>query len=268
MLRSMLAIALGATALGASAQVPPRGNPPPPPPGAAAAPALDRQEIRAQLSPRRFTTLAAEVGAKVNRVAVREGERFKAGQVLIVLDCSLQAAQLNKAKATLTAAEKTYAANTRLAELNSVGKLELETSQSEVAKARADVSLMNATLSKCQIAAPFGGRVSEQKVREQQFAQPGQGILEIIDDSALELEFIVPSRWMAWLKDGYRFQVKIDETGGTYPAKVIRLGAKVDPVSQSVKTIAVIDGHFPDLIAGMSGRVQLAPPASTPASPK
>ena len=63
MLRSMLAIALGATALGASAQVPPRGNPPPPPPGAAAAPALDRQEIRAQLSPRRFTTLAAEVSA-------------------------------------------------------------------------------------------------------------------------------------------------------------------------------------------------------------
>lgn len=56
-------------------------------------------------------------------------------------------------------------------------------------------------------------------MREQQFAQPGQGILEILDDSALELEFIVPSRWMAWLKDGYRFQVKIDETGGTYPAR-------------------------------------------------
>ena len=100
------------------------------------------------------------------------------------------------------------------------------------------------------------------------YEEPGQGILEILDDSALELEFIVPSRWMVWLKDGYRFQVKIDETGGTYPAKVIRLGAKVDPVSQSVKTIAVIDGQFPDLIAGMSGRVQLAPPASTPASPK
>ncbi len=267
MYRSMIAIALGTTMLGAWAQMPPKVSAPPPP-AAAAAPALDRQEIRAQLSPRRFTTLAAELGAKVNHISVREGERFKAGQVLIVLDCSLQSAQLNKARATLSAAEKTYAANHRLAELNSVGKLELETSQSEVAKARADVSLMSTTLSKCQIAAPFAGRVSEQKVREQQFAQPGQGILEILDDSALELEFIVPSRWMAWLKDGYRFQVKIDETGNTYPAKVIRLGAKVDPVSQSVKTIAVIDGKFPELIAGMSGRVVLAPPASAPAPQK
>lgn len=266
MRRPLIALAFASMALGAHAQVPQKVPAPPPP--AATAPALDRQEIRAQLSPRRFTTLAAEIGAKVNRISVREGERFKAGQVLIVLDCALQSAQLNKARATLSAAEKTYAANNRLAELNSVGKLELETSQSEVAKAKADVSLMNATLAKCQIPAPFAGRVSEQKVREQQFAQPGQGILEIIDDSALELEFIVPSRWMAWLKDGYRFQVKIDETGNTYPAKVLRMGAKVDPVSQSVKTIAVIDGHFPDLIAGMSGRVLLTPPTATPASSK
>ena len=64
------------------------------------------------------------------------------------------------------------------------------------------------------------------------------------------------------------FQVKIDETGGTYPAKVIRLGAKVDPVSQSVKTIAVIDGQFPELIAGMSGRVVLTPPTTAPAPQK
>lgn len=265
--RSLLAIALGSTILGAWAQVPPPRLAPPPPPSADR-PALDKQEIRAQLSPRRFTTIAAELGAKVNRITVREGERFKAGQVLVVLDCSLQSAQLNKARATLGAAEKTYAANHRLAELNSVGKLELETSQSEVAKAKADVSLMSTTLSKCQIAAPFSGRVSEQKVREQQFAQPGQGILEILDDSALELEFIVPSRWMVWLKDGYRFQVKIDETGNTYPAKVTRLGAKVDPVSQSVKTIAVIDGQFPELIAGMSGRVVLTPPTTAPAPQK
>ncbi|WP_300436115.1 efflux RND transporter periplasmic adaptor subunit [Zoogloea sp.] len=263
--RALLAVALIATTAGAWAQTPARVTPPPPP---AASPALDRQDIRAQLSPRRFTTLAAELGAKVNRVSVREGERFKSGQVLIVLDCSLQTAQLNKAKATLAAADQTYAANRRLAELNSVGKLELDTSHSEVAKARADVALMNATLSKCQIVAPFSGRVSEQKIREQQFAQPGQGILEILDDSALELEFIVPSRWMAWLKDGYRFQVKIDETGITYPAKVTRLGAKVDPVSQSVKAVAVIDGQFSELIAGMSGRVMLAPPASAPAPQK
>ena len=120
---------------------------------------------------------------------------------------------------------------------------------------------MAVALTKCVIAAPFSGRVAEQKAREQQYVQPGQPLLEIIDDSVLELEFIVPSRWLAWLKPGHVFRVAIDETGKSFPAKVQRIGARVDPVSQSVKLVAAIDGKFPELMAGMSGRVTMIPPA-------
>lgn len=229
-------------------------------PAAMAKPATDRQEIRAQLSPRRFTTLAAEIGAKVSRLPLAEGEAFKQGQTLLAFDCSIQAAQLNKARAALAAADRTYSANKRLAELGSVGKVELDVSEAEVAKNRAEVAAVGAVLGKCSVGAPFAGRVAEQKVREQQYVQPGQPLLEIIDDSVLELEFIAPSRWLAWLKSGTGFQVKIDETNKTYPAKVLRIGARVDPVSQSIKIAAAIDGKFPELIAGMSGKVLLAPP--------
>ena len=227
-------------------------------------PGAERQDIRAQLSPQRFTTLAAEIGAKVNRLPVSEGGSFKSGQALIVFDCSLQTAQLNKARAALSGAEKTFTVNTRLSELGSIGKAELAVSYSEVAKNRAEVAAMAAMLAKCTVVAPFSGRVSEQKVREQQYVQPGQALLEIIDDSVLELEFIAPSRWLSWLKAGHGFQVRIDETGKTYPAKVLRIGAKVDPVSQSVKLAAAINGKFPELIAGMSGTVLLAAPSGQP----
>jgi len=223
-------------------------------------PALEKQDIRAQLTPRRYTTLGAEIGAKVSRIAVAEGAAFRAGQVLVAFDCSLQQAQLQKAKAVLGAAERTFGANQRLDELRSVGKVELDASAAEVGKAKADVAASSVLLSKCAIAAPFAGRVSEQKVREQQFVQAGQPLLEIIDDSVLELQFLVPSRWLAWVKPGHAFQVRIDETGKTYPARVQRIGARVDPVSQSIKLSAAIDGRFPELIAGMSGRVALAPP--------
>lgn len=222
---------------------------------------LERQDIRAQLSPRRFTTIAAEIGAKISRITVSEGASFKAGQTLVALDCSLQQAQLQKAKAALAAAEQTFSANKRLDELRSVGKVELGASEAEAAKARAEVASGAALIAKCAVAAPFPGRVAEQKVREQQYVQPGQAMLEILDDSVLELEFIVPSRWLAWLKPGYGFQVRIDETGKSYPAKVQRIGARVDPVSQSVKLSAAVDGRFPELIAGMSGKVSLVPPA-------
>lgn len=242
------------------AQPTPPAAPTPMAPSAAPRSAIEKQDIRAQLAPRRYTTLAAEVGAKINRIEVPEGARFRAGQTLIVFDCSLQQAQLQKVKAALAAADQTYSANKRLAELNSVSKLELEVSQAEANKARADVSYMNISLDKCRIPAPFNGRVAEQRAREQQYVQPGQALLDILDDSVLELDFIVPSKWLVWLKPNQKFNVAIDETGKNYPAKILRIGARVDPVSQSVKLTAAIDGQFDELMAGMSGKVLIAPP--------
>ncbi|HEY0587650.1 MAG TPA: efflux RND transporter periplasmic adaptor subunit [Pseudoduganella sp.] len=229
------------------------------PPAASAA--LASREIRAQLMPRRYTTLAAEIGAKINRLPLAEGASFKQGQLLVQFDCSLQQAQQAKAQAALMAADTSWKGNQKLAQLNSVGQVELDVSKAEMLKAQAEVAASRTLLGKCQISAPFAGRIAEQKTREQQYVQPGQPLMEILDDSALELEFIVPSRWLSWVRSGSAFQVNIDETGKTYPAKVQRIGARVDPISQSVKLTAVIDGRYGELIAGMSGKVLMTPPS-------
>lgn len=226
----------------------------------AAASAMSRQDIRAQLTPRRYTTIAAEIGAKVSSLPVPEGGGFRAGQLLVQFDCSLQRSQLEKAEAELDGAEQTHKSNVRLEELNSVGQLELDLSKAAANKAKAELGVNKAVLAKCQVAAPFGGRVAEQRVREQQYVQPGQALLDIIDDSVLELEFLVPSVWLRWLKVNGKFDVQIDETGKTYPARFTRIGARVDPVSQSVKVAAAIQGRFPELMAGMSGKVLISSP--------
>ena len=222
--------------------------------------AMARHDIRAQLMPRRYTTIAAEIGAKISALPVVEGGAFRAGQLLVQFDCTLQRSQLEKAQAELDGAEQTLKSNLRLEQLNSVGQLELDLSKSAANKAKAEVNANKAVLGKCQVAAPFAGRVAEQKVREQQFVQPGQALLDILDDSVLELEFLVPSVWLRWLKVGGGFDVQIDETRKTYPVKFTRIGARVDPVSQSVKVAAAIHGRFPELMAGMSGKVQITPP--------
>ena len=214
------------------------------------APAAD---IRAQLVPKRFAMLAAEIPGRIDRINFKEGEQFKENDVLLSIDCSLQAAQLDEARATLSAAEKTKSVNKRLVELNSGGVLEADVAAAEAAKAQAKVNSAQALLSKCTIKAPYDGRVADQKVREQQYVQPGVPLMEIIDGSSLEVEFIAPSSWLAWMKVGTPFQIKIDETGKTYPAAVQRTGAKVDAVSHSVKMVGKIDGDFPALLAGMSG---------------
>lgn len=217
--------------------------------------AADAPELRAQLAPRRYTTLAAEIGARVRHLAVTEGAAIKAGQLLVSFDCSLQQAQFDRARAALDAADKQFATQRRLVELNATGRQELDQAEAEAGKMRAEMSQIRVQLGKCTIAAPFGGRVVEQKVREQQYVQPGQALLEIIDDSVLEVEFIMPSRWLAQVRVGSAVQIAVDETAKTYAAKVLRLGGRVDPVSQSIKVVAAISGRPPELMAGMSGRV-------------
>ncbi len=259
-MRQVAAWVLGLSVSWASAQ----SLPPQPPTDRALAPAatpsMARYDIRAQLMPRRYTTIAAEIGAKVSEIAVPEGGVFKAGQMLVQFDCSLQKAQLDKAQAELEGAEQTLQANLRLEQLNVVGQLELDLSKSASNKAKAELGAHNAMMAKCQVNAPFAGRVAEQRVREQQYVQAGQPMLDIIDDSVLDLEFLVPSGWLRWLRTGRAFQVQIDETRRTYAARLTRIGARVDPVSQSVKVTATITGKPPELIAGMSGQVLLSPP--------
>lgn len=218
------------------------------------------QPIRAQLSPITYTTIAAELGAKVQELPFREGENFKRGQKLVSFDCAAQQAQFQKSKASLSIAERNFSANKRLLALGSVGRIEYENSASEFQKAKAENDELAAIVAKCNIFAPFDGRVVEQKVRSQQFVQAGQPVLEILDSSALELEFIAPSKWSPWLVSGYDFSIKIDETGKSYPAKITRVGARIDSISQTVKVAAVINGDYNELSPGMSGTLEIRPP--------
>ncbi len=219
------------------------------------------QEIRAQLTARRFAVISAEIAAKIERIHIPESGTFAAGEPLVTFDDALPRAQLQRAQAVLEGAEKTYMANQRLLQLNSIGQIELELTQAEVAKARAELAYATAVLERCRIVAPFSGRMSEQRVREQEFVQPAQPVCEIIDDQLPQLDFIAPSKWLAWLKVGLPLHVQIDETGQSYSAIVERIGAKVDAVSQTVKVTAGVVGDHPELIAGMSGTIAVTPPS-------
>lgn len=218
------------------------------------------QDIRAQLSAVAYTTIASEISARIQSLSFKEGQAFKAGQVLAEFDCGAQRAQLQKAKALLAISERNYEANSKLLELGSIGRIESENSYSEYLKFKAEYDEMALTIRRCSILAPYSGMVFEQKARAQQYVQAGQPIMDILDNSALELEFIAPSKWSPWLAKGYQFNIKLDETEKTYPAQITRINGKIDSVSQTIKVAAVINGNFKELRPGMSGVIVIAPP--------
>ncbi|MBF0179965.1 MAG: efflux RND transporter periplasmic adaptor subunit [Magnetococcales bacterium] len=222
-----------------------------------------RTEIRAYLVPRTHTTLSSHIDAEIQRLPVQEGNTFAADTLLVAFDCATLSAQHAKAKTALQAAEEKYRVVQRLAELHSVGTLEADASRADRDQAEADVKLHETRLRGCRIHAPFAGRVGTLSVRERQYVTTGQALMKILDHRHLEMEMIVPSRWLGWLKPKTPFTMQIDETGKEYPAQVVRLGAEADPVSQSIKIVGALTGDHPDLVPGMSGAAIFTPPSGT-----
>jgi len=220
----------------------------------------EHQPIKAQLSAVNYTTITAELSEKILKLPFRDGQKFKKNDVLVKFDCGVQQAQHDKSKAQLSIAERNALTNEKLLKLGAAGRIEYENSLSEFEKVKAEVSELEVVLSRCITKAPFDGHVVEQRARVQQFVPSGQPILEIIDNSALELEFIVPSKWSSWLIENSQFNIHMDETDKDYPAKVTQVSAKIDPISQTIKVRAAIQGEFIELRPGMSGTVNIEVP--------
>ncbi|MGM9516183.1 efflux RND transporter periplasmic adaptor subunit [Roseateles sp. DB2] len=209
--------------------------------------------IRTQLSARNALTVSAEIAARVASLPLREGEAFRAGQTLVGFDCALYQNQQRKAEATVEAATAVLQSNQRMAELNSIGRYEVEQSQAKLKEAQAEAASAKLLVGRCAIAAPFAGRVVKRQVAAHQYVSPGSPLLDIVETGQLELQMIVPSKWLSWLKPGSSFSVEVEELGKSYPAKVQRLGAQIDPVSQTLPVYGVMDGSQPGLLPGMSG---------------
>ncbi len=225
-----------------------------------------RPVLRAQISPRRQTVLSAEISGKIDDFPLREGERFAEGDPLIGFDCAVHVARRDRSRAQEQSARRRLETAGRLDQLSSISRLEFDETVAALAVAEAETTLSEIAVSRCTITAPFPGRVAERMAEPFQYVAEGEPVIAILDDRDLEVALMVPSRWLAWLRPGHAFTVMIDELETTLEAEVSRIGARVDPVSQSIRIFASI-GHAPEgLIAGMSGEADLRPPPPEGAS--
>lgn len=225
------------------------------PPGEGKSPSAsqDERRIRTQLISPDAVVISSELGGKIAQLNLREGDAFKRGDKLVGLDCSLYEAQFKKAQAASDSARKLQQVTARMASLNATGELELEQSAAKAREAEAELNYMKTSMGKCQLEAPFDGRVARRMVAPHQFVAAGTPLLDIQSSSGLELQLIVPSHWLSWLKVGSNFAVSLEENAKTYPAQITRLGARIDPVSQTIAVTARILKDNQELLPGMSG---------------
>jgi membrane fusion protein, multidrug efflux system len=223
-------------------------------------------DIRGVVKAKSEATIASRITARITYMPFKTGDSFGRGATLARFDCSTTRAQLTAARAATDAYRKTYDTNVELDQYQAVGKNDVAVSKANLGKASAEANAISTQLVDCQISAPFSGRVVEQIAHANEVAASGQPLMKIQSGGDLEVDLIVPSKWLIWMRPGVAFAFKIDETGETVKGQITRLGAAVDPVSKTIRVTGSLGGATTLVLPGMSGSGIFEQPASAPAA--
>lgn len=211
------------------------------------------ENIRGLVKPKSSAVLSSGIPGKIEEISFGVGERFNEGDLLIKFDCERYLAELASANARFYAESKRYENNKKLLELNATSNIDVEVSLAEMEFAKAEATIKRITANDCSITAPYSGRVIDVLVNEFETVLADQELISILNDQQLEIELIIPSTWLIEMKIGEEFGFTVDETGREYMAKIIQIGAIVDPVSQTVRLIGEFTETTEDVLSGMSG---------------
>ncbi|MFM2053748.1 MAG: hypothetical protein RL456_1785 [Pseudomonadota bacterium] len=227
-------------------------------PGAQAATA--GQPVRGVVRARNVAVLSSRMAARITQMPFQEGQSFRKGDLLVGFDCERQRAESKAAWSAHRAHQKTFEVQRELETHHAIGKMEVDVTRSQMDKAAAEATAIDAGLRDCNVYAPYAGRVVEAIAQAHETPPVGQPLMRIQGADDLELQLIVPSAWMSWLRGGTQFQFRVDETGETVTAAVTRVGAAVDPVSQTVKIMAKLPAGRNPVLPGMSGTADFRRP--------
>lgn len=199
-------------------------------------------------------SIGSDAGTRIVELPFREGMAFHKNDVLVAFDCARTRAELKSAEAEWRGHRLVYENNVGLQKFHAVGRNDLQISQAQMDKAEAAVEAWTARVDQCEIHAPFDGRVADVFAHVFELPNPANPIVRIVDPDHLEVDMIVPSSAAARLKIGDTFQLAVEEIGETVTGKVVRVGAAVDPVSQTMKIIGALDHDRKGVLPGMSGK--------------
>ncbi len=188
----------------------------------------------------------------VTRINFREGQRVRAGELLVELDTKEASADLALAEANLQQVESQYRRSKTLAETQVVSAADLEQLEAQVLSARAQVRAAEARLDTLYVRAPFDGALGLRRVSLGDLVGPDTVMTTLDDSNPIKLEFNVPESFLATVARG--MQISAESTvypGRRFTGEVDIVDSRVDPVSRSVTVIARIPNDEGLLKPGM-----------------
>jgi multidrug efflux pump subunit AcrA (membrane-fusion protein) len=189
-------------------------------------------------------TLGSQLTGQIKRVFVKEGDRVRAGDILVELEASEEQAALAEAQAKLAQAEievnfqrSRLDRFKQLLRYGNLSKDQFDRSQfdadqaaSEAVVAKAAVARLAAELRKTKIMAPFDAVVVRRMTNDQEIVNPGTALLRIADLRRTLVEAQVDELDAARVRVGAKSGVGIEGyPDQLWPGQVVYVAPELGP---------------------------------------
>ena len=223
-----------------------RGGSPAAAPGAGGPVAVEAGRVEVQalaedaqavgtLRARQSVVLRPEVSGRIVKLGFTDGQRVRRGQVLIQLDDSLQAAQLQQAEAQAGIARTQLQRNRELLAQNFVSPSVVDQAQAALQVAEAQVALNRAQLERMAVRSPFDGVAGIRTVNLGDYVKDGSDLVSVEDASTMWVDFRLPERYVPRLKIGQAIELGLDALPGrAFGAQIEALDTQLEANGRSL----------------------------------
>lgn len=250
---------LAALAPAASAQPPaPAGPPAVIVAEAKSMPLADRTEALGTLQANESVTISANVTETISAIHFDDGQRVRAGDVLVEMTSGEEHALLTEAQARLAEAQRQYDRVRSLERSGSAAASLLDERRRDLDIAQATLVAVENRLADRLIKAPFDGVVGLRQISLGALVSPGERITTLDDDSVMKLDFTVPSLFLSSLAPGVAIEARakaLDDR--VFTGEIRAIDSRVDPVTRAVQVRALLDNRDRLLRPGLLMRVEL-----------
>lgn len=221
----------------------------------------------------RIAEIGSPLSARVEAIAVREGEHVEEGAVLVRLDDAQARLQASQANASATAArvqaDQARADRERLAPLAERGSIASSrvdqlaahalAAEAQAKAARSATRVAQQLLGDTQVRAPFAGTVVDVGVELGEMANRANHLVRLVDLTTLEVTVRVHARELAHLAVGDPVVARFPDLGRAVDGEVSRLGREVDPATRTVEVVAAIANPDRVIPSGAFVEVEITP---------
>ena len=199
-------------------------------------------DIQANIKTRQNLQLYPELGGKLEKIIVKEGQEVKKGTLLAVIDDAGFQEQIDQMQLQLDLAKTTFERTARLWEQKIGSEMMYLEAKTRYEAQKKQLDQMKKQLAKAKIYAPFDGIIDEIFANQGSNVAPGMSpVLRIVNLKSMYVEADVPENYLTAITKGSKAVVEIPVLNLTLNTTIRQTGSYVQPSNRTFRIEAPLE---------------------------